>query len=253
MDGLQRFDESIGELRNTSSGPGIEMIGNYKFLQFAALMEMIDGYAKNRRTEAITLRGPTGQTVGLITLENGMVRFGVEYLGQIYFDATISLHAPALVSLIRKYNAGGTITEEESNLVGEPYVSRQVLCKATAQALRQLASRTLSSGLRKPVATIGLPPGLRRRHQVFAAPELRPPGGLDHDGRHEPSPAPRPCPARPLAPLPDRDVQVALALGPARLGSGVGRLLRSLAPLRRGHGPRAQHPADRPARRSSRT
>lgn len=113
---------------------------NREYEQFAAFLDVIERLSARHRAESIAFRDGSGNVIGLLTLEGGMVRFGVQLLGRVYIDEVFVNEAPRHATALQKILNRASLTKAEKELLADfspPY--HAALCGLTARALRKLA------------------------------------------------------------------------------------------------------------------
>lgn len=156
-----------------------------QFLQFIALMELVETLAARQSTESLSLRNPSGESVGRLTVEGGQVRFGIEHRGRVVVDEVFMREQPRLSVILRKILDRHTLARAERDLTLDiSAIGRVSLCELTARALRKVAADcVLPSPLLRPPDT-GLPQ-LRLLNVTFSPLELTLGAGLWGNIRHD--------------------------------------------------------------------
>lgn len=111
-----------------------------EYEQFAAFLDVIERLGARHRAESIAFRDGSGNVIGLLTLEGGMVRFGVQVFGRVYIDEVFINEAPRHATALQKILNRASLTNAEKELLADfspPY--HAALCELTARALRKLA------------------------------------------------------------------------------------------------------------------
>lgn len=110
------------------------------FRLLCLLFGALERTATPGRVKAITLKDTSGQVIGGLTLEGGLVRVGVQVEGRPYIDDVFRRELPAYAALLTKVLNREAMTEAEmQRLQNVPLIVRRTLRSVTARALRKLA------------------------------------------------------------------------------------------------------------------
>lgn len=161
------------------------MPASKQFSQFIALMELIELLAARQTTESLSLRSPSGEPVGRLTVEGGQVRFGVEHRGRVLVDEVFMREQPRLSVILRKILDRHSLARTERDLTWDiSAIGRVSLCELTARALRKVAADCILPPVPLRPPDTGLPQ-LRLLNVAFSPLELALAAGLWGNIRHE--------------------------------------------------------------------
>lgn len=110
---------------------------------------ILERVAALRWVKSLSFHNTSGQQVGALSLEGGLIRFGIQVEGQPYSDDAFVREAAPYTGLLTKLLQRAPITQEEvKRLHGMPLLLRRTLRSVTARALRRLALLSDLSQLR---------------------------------------------------------------------------------------------------------
>lgn len=116
------------------------MSASEEFRRFSILLGMIERMMAPGQVQSLTFYTDKGQSVGSMTLEGGMIRFGVKIEGSHYVDDAFTKEANPYTPLLLKVLSRSSLSETElQQLQKIPMLVRRVLRGLTARALRALS------------------------------------------------------------------------------------------------------------------
>lgn len=137
------------------------------------LFEILERVATLRWVKSLGFHNTSGQQIGALSLEGGLVRFGVQVEGQPYCDDAFVREAAPFTGLLTKLLQRAPITPEEiQRLHGMPLLLRRTLRSVTARALRRLALLSDLSQLRASEKDLDGAPPPSSLHLSFPPVEL---------------------------------------------------------------------------------
>ncbi len=139
------------------------MSSSENFRLLALLFGVLERIATPGRVKSLLFRDASGQVIGGLTLEGGLVRVGVQVDERPYVDDTFKRELPAHIPQLTKLLHRECLTEADvSRLQNVPLLVRRALRAVTARALRKLS-------MRADLSQLGVSPLYGRRDKPLGA------------------------------------------------------------------------------------
>ena len=111
------------------------------FRRLSSLLVIIEKLGSPQRTHLLTFRDTVGKIVGRLTLDSGMVRFGVSIADQPLVDDVFMQEAEPYSPILQRLIAKAPLSREDIHRVEcVPLLLRRVFRSLTARTLRRLAT-----------------------------------------------------------------------------------------------------------------
>lgn len=112
-----------------------------EFRHLSTLLGVVERLGSPKRVQTLTFRDTTGKVVGHLTLESGMIRFGVSVEGQSGVDEEFLREATPYSALLQRLIERKPLEAAESQrLEGVPLLLRRIFRSLTARILRRLST-----------------------------------------------------------------------------------------------------------------
>lgn len=116
------------------------MLASRGYRRFVALIERIESYGSRRQIETLKFRRPGGEIAGVVTVDGGMVRFGVRCSGYGPSDEALQQDAPQLADALQQIADCRNLALAGQALLPPLEPSQHAaLCGLTARTLRKIA------------------------------------------------------------------------------------------------------------------
>ena len=116
------------------------MASNDRFRHLSILYQVIERIATPGLTRTVTFQDLLGRPVGTISIDNGLVRFGVKIEGVVYLDDLFAKEAPIHGAILRKLIDKVSLSPTESQALRNiSLLTRRALRGVTARAIHRIA------------------------------------------------------------------------------------------------------------------
>lgn len=116
------------------------MASNDRFRHLSILYQVIERIATPGLTRTVTFQDLLGRPVGTISIDNGLVRFGVKIEGVVYLDDLFAKEAPIHGAILRKLIDKVSLSPSETQALRNiSLLTRRALRGVTARAIHRIA------------------------------------------------------------------------------------------------------------------